>query len=199
MVRVFAVVLAVVTVMAVATSRRQWGLGGRRLFGSVAVLAGVGLAVSTPMLFIRGESAPTVAGNTAIVALTLAAGLWLHHGLVVTAPRTRWLPKVFAAVLAAGLLIASTTFFLAIGAAIATLGALCYGWVLAGRPPWPVRGQGIALAATSITVIAAATLGDLSTEHGFEITGVVFSIGMGVSTVLLATTPTRARPSPDAS
>ena len=200
MVLVLLTVAAVVSGIAVATSRRQWSHSARRVLGTVAALVGLGLAVSAPMLVIHGESAPTVVGNTAIVALTLAAGLWLLHGLGwSSAASTGWLTKVFAATLAGGLLIASTTFFLAFGAAIATLGALGYGLMLVRQPRRSVRGHGLVLIATSVTVIAAAVLSDLSTEDGVEVTGVVFAIGMGACTTLLGATPTRTRATADAS
>lgn len=200
MVLVLLAVAAVVSGIAVAMSRRELGLPARRILGTVAALVGLGLAVTTPTLVIHGESAPTVMGNTAIVALTLAAGLWLLHGFGwSSAASTGWLTKVLAAVLAGGLLVASTTFFLAFGAAIATLAALAYGVMLIRHPRRSVRGQGLVLIATSLTVIAAAVLSDLSTEGGFEVTGVVFAVGMGASTALLAATPTRTRPTADAS
>lgn len=114
MVLVLLAVAAVVSGIAVATSRRHWGLSARRVLGAVAALVGLGLAVSTLMLVMHGESAPTVVGNTAIVALTLAAGLWLHHGFGSRAAPTGWWRRSSPRFWPAGLLVASTTFFLSV-------------------------------------------------------------------------------------
>ena len=127
------------------------------------------------------------------MAFTLAAGLWGYHGFVARGTAMPPVGRVFTGVIAGGLLIAATSFFLAIGAAVATLGAMLYGVVLLSRPSRRLRGQGVMLVVTAVAIVAIVVAGDISTDRTFWLATVAFSLGMGASTALLAGTPTQTQ------
>lgn len=170
--------------------RDRWHVAWRL----AAVAAGIVVGLTTPLVVLLGETAAPVVGNAAVIAYTVAAVVWARYTLTVSAP---WWGRLPAAVLAVGLLIASSGFFLAIGAAIATAGAAGHGAVLLSRPDLGQRHLGSILALTAVGVVTAAMLGDLSTEGGFAATMVVFACGAASATASLGIRPSLMPASPD--
>lgn len=159
-----------------------------------AVTAGIVVGLTTPLVVLLGETDEPAIGNAAVIAYTVAAVVWARHTLTVSAP---WWGRFPAAVLSVGLLIASSGFFLAIGAAVATVGAAGHGAVLLSRPDLGQRHLGAILTLTAVGVVTAAMLGDLTTEGGFAAAMAVFACGAAAATASLGVRPTLAPASPD--
>lgn len=156
--------------------------------------AGAVVGLTTPLLLLTGDTTDTIVSNTAIIGYTVAAVVWTRHALRVPVPRWQRLP---GAVLAAGLLIASSGFFFAIGAAIATVGAAGHGAVLLSRADRRQRHLGSTLALTAVAVVIAALIGDVTSQGGFAATMVVFAGGIASATASLGIRPTTAQARPD--
>lgn len=173
----------------------MYGRGGRHgVWRLVAVVAGAIVGLTTPLLVLVGDTVDPVVGNAGIIAYTIAAVVWTRHTLTVSAP---WWGRLSAAALAVGLLIASSGFFLAIGALIATLGAASHAAALLSRPELGQRQLGSILALTAVGVVVAAMIGDVTTEGGFAATMVVFASGVASATASLGIRPTARTTPPD--
>ena len=151
-----------------------------------AVPVGFTLAVSVPMLVAQGDRAHPVVAAAAAIALLLTALLWVARATRGPAHLRSLATTAAMTVMAGGLVIATTGFFLAIGAAIATAGAGWYGTLLAVRSsPRPRIPEGLLLA-TALAVTLAVIIGDISSEAGFWAVTLSFSVGMGMATAALA-------------